>query len=91
MENVSVALQRSVLFRLVVPANARAQYDLDGIAYDTSSGSSHSSPMTVTSPATALPTTIVVPLVEQDSMKKVNETTIKRTFRKGNGTPGDED
>jgi hypothetical protein len=80
-----------IYFRLVVPANARAQYDLDGIAYDTSSGSSQSSPMAVSSPATAVSTTIVLPLVEQESMKTFNGTTTKRTFRKGNGTLGDED
>ena len=87
----SVASKRPVLLRLVVPANARTQYDMDGIAYDTSSGSAHSPPMTMTTAATVLSTTIVVPLAEGESMKKLNGTITKRPLRKGSSRTGDED
>ncbi|CAF0774894.1 unnamed protein product [Adineta ricciae] len=66
----------------VVPSIARAQYDADGIAMDSSSEPSISSVMTGTTAATIPLTTIVVPTVEENTNRTSNETTAKRTYKR---------
>jgi alpha-glucosidase (family GH31 glycosyl hydrolase) len=62
---------------------ARTHYDNDGIAYDTSSGSSLSSPMTVTTSTMIVTTTILMPSVDNEDTKNVNGTIVKQPLRKG--------
>lgn len=67
-------------FLLVVPIMARSQYDADGIAYDSIQETSARSMITST---TILSTTIVVPTIEDNDIKNVNGTVVKRTMKKG--------
>ena len=65
-----------------MPSIVRSQYDADGIAYDSAPEASSVVPITT---KMILPTTIVMPTVDdKESMKKVNGTVAKRSYKKGN-------
>ena len=68
---------------LVVPSIARSQYNADGIAID-SSGKEHvSSLMTLQSTTAIIPTTTIIPSLNDSDVKYLNGTVPKRTFKKG--------
>ena len=73
----------SVSLSLVIPSIARAQYDSDGIAYDSISDSSAISAGIMTTSIAMMSTTIVVPTVEANNIKNLNGTVAKRTYKKG--------
>lgn len=66
----------------VVPSIARSQYNHEGVAYDSLSGPSLSTAMTMTTPSTISVTTIIAPMVDNNNMTKSNGTIVKRTYKK---------
>ncbi len=70
---------------VVVPSIARSHYNADGMATD-SSGKGHVSSIMIPQSSTGIiPTTTVIPSLNDSDAKNVNGTIIKRTFKKGLG------
>jgi hypothetical protein len=68
------------LFLLVVPSTARSHYNSDGISFD-SIGKGQGS-FEITS-INIIPTTMIIPSLNNSDVNNLNGTTIKRIFKKG--------
>jgi hypothetical protein len=72
--------QKKIFFLLVVPSTARSYYNSDGIIFDSITKEHTSFELTST---TIIPTTIIIPSMNNSDVKNLNGTIIKRTSKKG--------
>lgn len=69
-----------MLFLLVVPATARSQYNSDGIMFNSIGKEDGSFEITSTN---IIPTTMIIPSINNSDIRNLNGTIIKRTIKKG--------
>lgn len=83
VEEVRTHARRARLCLLVVPVAARSQYNDDGLAIDSSGKGPGSSAVVAQSSTTIVPTTVIIPALNETELRYGNETAARRFFRKG--------